>query len=174
MHGTPHEQALLAFRWLHCAGDARWADFPRYWMAFNALYNAVRRNGEPEVEAVIRVIRLFYDAPNAEACLTETNAHIEALIAVPPGDDRRRPTAPNYREKATYFVNQFRRSSDPVERLAAIMAIVYQVRCNLVHGSKDPVVMRDQDLVSACTPILAVVVSRLQDIMEGHHHVPVP
>src|ERR1700730_9488633 len=150
MRGTPHEHALLASRWLHSGDDRRWADFPRYWMAFNALYNAVREKGEFEVAAVTKVIRLFFDVPAAQASLVEIGQHIAALIAVPPGDDRLSPAAPNYREKATFLVAHFHGSADPVERLAAVMAIIYQVRCNLVHGSKDPTVMRDQALVATC------------------------
>jgi len=173
MKGTPHEHALLAAKWLHCGDDSRWSDFPRYWMAFNALYNAVRENRAPEVDAVTKVIRLFFDAPAAQDCLTNIGPYTAALIALPPGDDRFSPTSPNYRQKSTAFVSQFQGSADPVERLAAVMAIVYLVRCNLMHGSKDPTVMRDQNLVAACTPILAVLVPRLENIMYGYHDVPV-
>jgi hypothetical protein len=172
--GSPYEQARLASRWLHDADDRLWSDFPRYWMAFNALYNAVVNEGEPEVVAVMRVIQLFVNRQNAEDCLYNIDAdRIRRLMAVPPGDDRIPATHPNYRKKTAALIERFRESGNPVERLAALMAIIYQVRCNLVHGSKDPTVMRDQELVSTCTPILEIVVSRLTEIMRHHHEVPI-
>jgi len=175
MRGSPHEHALLAYRWLQCGDDRLWADFPRYWMAFNALYNAVREERDSEATAVANVIRTFFDLLAAQACLDQIGHQcISELIAIPPGDDRLDPNDPNYRKKTTVLVARFQGSGDPVERLASLMAIVYQVRCNLVHGSKDPEVMRDQALVSSCTPIVEVVVARLENIMEQHHNVPQP
>lgn len=175
MRGSPHEHALLAYRWLNRAGDRLWTEFPRYWMAFNALYNAVRDEQDSEVTAVTKVVGLFIDQGVAQACLDEIGQkRISELTAIPPGDDRLDPHDPNYRKKTAALVSRFYGSRDPVEQLATLMAIVYQVRCNLVHGSKDPEVMRDQTLVSACTPILEVVVPRLEDIMERHHDVPRP
>ena len=82
------------------------------------------------------------------------------------------PNDPNYRKKTSLLIDRFHYSRDPVERLTALMGIVYQVRCNLVHGSKDPVVMRDQSLVTSCTPIVKAVVAKLEKIMEQHHSVP--
>jgi hypothetical protein len=173
MRRTPHEQALLASRWLDAGDDRLWADFPRYWMAFNALYNAVREERDPEAAAVEKVIRLFFDRHSAEACLRRIHPrHIADLVTAPPGDDRLDPTDPKYRAKATVSVEILNSSDDPTERLAALMAIVYQVRCNLLHGSKDPEVIRDQDLVTTCTPILEVVVSKLERIMARHYEIP--
>jgi hypothetical protein len=173
MRGTPHEHALLAYRWLHAADDRLWADFPRYWMAFNALYNAVRQEHDPEARAATKVIRLFFEPADAPACLQRIGpGRIAELVALPPGDDRLNPTDPHYRSKATAAARIVSGSNDPVERLAALITIVYQVRCNLLHGSKDPAVMRDQALVTACTPILQIVVPQLEEIMERHHGVP--
>ncbi|MDQ3816457.1 MAG: hypothetical protein M3362_02050 [Acidobacteriota bacterium] len=119
-----------------------------------------------------KVIRTFFDASAAQTCLDQIDQRcISEITAIPPGDDRLDPTDPNYRNKSTSLVRRFQVSGDPVERLAALMMIVYQVRCNLVHGSKDPIVMRDQALVSSCTPIVEIVVTRLEDIMEKHHDV---
>jgi hypothetical protein len=173
MRGSPHEHALLAYRWLHCADGQLWAEFPRYWMAFNALYNAVRQAHESEATAVMNVIRIFMDSAAAETCLEQIGRRcISELIATPPGDDRLDPTDPLYRRKTSVLAAYFQGNGEAVERLAALMRIVYQVRCNLVHGSKDPIVMRDQALVSSCTPIVKVVVARLEKIMEQHHDVP--
>ena len=173
VRGTPFEQALLASRWLHVVNDRLWSDFPRYWMAFNALYNAVAKDGEPEAMAVERVINFFFDPNAADECVKAIgDAAIAELTAVPPGDDRLSPRDPKYRKKTTDLATRIHGSGDSVERLAALMAIVYQVRCNLLHGSKDPAVMRDQELVTTCTPVMEIVVSRLAGIMQHHHELP--
>ena len=83
VRGTPFEQALLASRWLHVVNDRLWSDFPRYWMAFNALYNAVAKDGEPEAMAVERVINFFFDPNAADECVKAIgDAAIAELTAV--------------------------------------------------------------------------------------------
>jgi hypothetical protein len=143
-------------------------------MAFNALYRVVRRPRQPEDQAVGDVIELFFKKNDAKRCLDLLKQPIDDLLRLPPGDDRLDPHDPNYRSRTALLANAVTTSIDPVQRLAGLMKIVYQVRCNLLHGSKDPEVMRDQDLVAYCTPILEVVVPALQEIMESHHSLPRP
>jgi hypothetical protein len=59
-----------------------------------------------------------------------------------------------------------RRSS---ERLAALLVLVYQVRCSLVHGNKNPDRDRDNELVSWGVSVLEEVVAALQDAMSAPH-----
>jgi hypothetical protein len=174
VHPSPHEQALLAYRWLNVGDDRMWLHFPRYWMAFNALYKVVQRPGQREDQAVGGVIELFFEKDAAQRCLDLVKGPIDDLVRLPPGDDRRGPHDPDYRGKTTALANVIGSSTDPIERLSCVMKVVYQVRCNLLHGSKDPAVMRDQELIAYCTPILEVVVPTLQAIMESHHSVPRP
>jgi hypothetical protein len=144
-------------------------------MAFNALYNAVRTGGESESTAVGKVVTLFVDQTAAMAVLAKIgSSHIHALVSLPPGDDRYPPSDARYRTKSKELLALYTASANPVERLATLMQIVYQVRCNLLHGSKDPTVLRDQELVAACTPILAALVPTLQSLMESHHQLPRP
>ena len=114
------------------------------------------------------------DQEHALRCLDLLKGAIADLIRLPPGDDRLDPRDPNYRIKTTALAKAVSTSNDSVQRLASLMRIVYQVRCNLLQGSKDPEVMRDQDLVAYCTPILEVVIPTLQEIMECHHSLPSP
>src|SRR5512139_1696367 len=85
MQRTPHEQAFVAHRWMQEGLDRNWTDFARYWMAFNGLYNCVRKEGKPEVQAVGKVISAFFDESKAQTCLDEIRSEdISALTAVPP------------------------------------------------------------------------------------------
>jgi hypothetical protein len=167
MSQISHEHALLAVRWLDYGSDPLWTDFPRYWMAFNTLYNAVREDGDSEKEAIREVILRYFDAHQANICLSTLDTYVQDLIHLPPGDDRLDPTDPRYRQNSTRLIEEMNRISDPVRRLSNLMLIVYQVRCNLLHGSKDPVIMRDQELVKSCTPILKSVIPMLADIMDN-------
>lgn len=170
MSKSPHEQALLANRWMGESNDSMWSEFARYWMAFNSLYSVVQNQGDSETDAIKNVIPAFFDQTQARKCLRDIDPkHVSALFQLPPGDDRYESTDPRYRQKTSRLVAAFHKTNDDVERLTNVVSVVYQVRCNLLHGSKDPAVMRDQELVSACVPILRVLVSHLGAIMEGRH-----
>ena len=172
MSQTPHEQALIAWRWLNGSHDKIWTDFPRYWMAFNALYKIVRQKGDSEEKAVGEVILRYFSNEEANDCLKKIRWHIRDLTRLPPGDDRLDPKNPDYRKKSTDQAVIVNGNDDPKVRLSSLMKIVYQVRCNLLHGSKDPTVLRDYDLINCCTPILEVVVPKLQEIMYAFHEAP--
>lgn len=166
MAGTPKQQAALAKLWIERGQRPLWKDFPRYWTAFNALYNTGKKANEPEEDAIDRTIRTFFDEPAAAACLKDVDkTSIRSLIHIPPGDDRYQPGHPKFREKGQRRVRQFTTPKSAVDRLSALMRVVYQVRCNTIHGSKRPHVIRDQQLVEASTPIVKVVVRHLSAIM---------
>jgi hypothetical protein len=47
-------------------------------------------------------------------------------------------------------------------RLAAVGCVIYQVRCNLIHGDKDPDDARDRMLVSESVGVLRSLVPALE------------
>lgn len=55
------------------------------------------------------------------------------------------------------------KNETPVSRLAAVAAVFYQIRCNLIHGSKDPQVERDRILVAESLNILWFLVPALKE-----------
>ena len=167
MRKSPHEQSTIAYRLMH-QSNPLWIDFPRYWMAFNALYNYVHQDGDTEKSAISEVLNRYMSNKDAASCLAKHSYEIRGLIELPPGDDRLEPDDPRYREKTIRLVAEMEQAREPIHKLISIMLIVYQVRCNLLHGSKDDRVMRDQELVAVCTPILQTVVSALIDIMDQY------
>lgn len=47
-------------------------------------------------------------------------------------------------------------------RLAAVGGVIYQVRCNLIHGDKDPDDARDRMLVSESVAVLRTLMPALE------------
>ena len=80
---------------------------------------------------------------------------------------RKAPNHPRFRKRSTIDLEVVKNTDrEPIERLARLMSVVYQIRCNLVHGSKDPDNVRDRSLVSSSQEVLervlAVMLSNLE------------
>jgi hypothetical protein len=50
-----------------------------------------------------------------------------------------------------------------VGRLAAATGVLYQIRCNLIHGGKDPDSQRDRMLVRESLAVLRVLVPAIEE-----------
>ena len=151
---------MLSFRLRHRTPE-RWDEFSRLWMAFNAIYG-----GEPDARErarVMAVVRRFVSSRDAQHLLDSRRNAIAELIAVPPGDMRREAWDPRFRAASRKYARRYRdRKSGALARLAAVAGITYQVRCNLLHGSKDPDSARDRMLVRASVDILRDLVPVLE------------
>jgi hypothetical protein len=76
---------------------------------------------------------------------------------------RRESWDPRFRAATQRCVRRYAsRSETPERRLAAVAGILYQVRCNLFHGSKDPDNSRDRMLVRASLGILEDLVPTVE------------
>lgn len=153
-------RAKLALR-IRTAAPADWGEFSRLWMAFNAIYG-----GEPdqrERSRVMAVIRKHMNARQALAVLRQITRSVDRLLEVPPGNMLLEHEDPNFRATAQRYAAIYRNKKErSVSRLAAVAAILYQVRCNLIHGSKDPYVERDRLLVTESLAILNILVPALE------------
>ena len=56
--------------------------------------------------------------------------------------------------------NPNRESEDKAE---ALLMSIYQVRCNLFHGNKDPELKRNYDLIESSARILEILLPVLRD-----------
>ena len=149
-------RAELAIR-IRTAAPADWHEFSNLWMAFNAIYG-----GEPdrkERSRVLASIRRNVSDRKALGVLRQVTQAVDRLLAVPPGNMMMERCDPNFRSASQRYAAMYRNKKESsVSRLAAVAAVLYQVRCNLIHGSKDPEVERDRMLVSESRTILAVLV----------------
>jgi hypothetical protein len=166
MKRTILERAKLAKKLAQKNNDPAWEQFQRDWTAFNAIYAAGRLLSNSETTAIDDAILKFFDNAAASRCLADIPSDsVKKLLQVPPGDDRYAPSDPKYRSKTRALAKIFDSGASAPEKLSALMQIVYQVRCNMIHGEKDPDFWRDKSLVRACAPITTVFVRHLTGII---------
>lgn len=103
----------------------------------------------------------------AEQILSVHEGSVRGLTDLPPGDTRYEATDPKFRALATQDAAIVRdHSQDPLTRLARLGGLLYQVRCSLLHGSKDPSSTRDRMLVTASNKILSDILPHLESAFE--------
>lgn len=163
IHGTNE----LARAWLVEAHDlekrgmAGWSAFVARWMAFNALYNLL--NPSNEIDRVKLSVEVFLDPAECADILREVAQQLALLNNNPPGNDRYDSSDIRYREQSTANLKvACNPSGDVLDRLRALLAVVYLIRCNLVHGNKHPERSRDRELVQCCSEVLEALLPRLR------------
>jgi hypothetical protein len=148
------DRAALARR-LQNVGITDWREFIHSWIGFNAVYGAV--TGVTERDRLMNAVRRLVQPEEAARILAQVKAASDYFSELPPGDMRRDRDHPRFREQSIEdlrIVND--EVAEPVERLAHLMSVVYRIRCNLIHGSKDPENVRDRRLVTASQQILGL------------------
>ena len=160
-----YEQALFAQR-LRTRDVPEWCEFLRLWAAFNCLYGE-EANGN-ERERVMQVVRRYLDNPRAETLIVQTSAAALEIIETPPGDMRKDASDPRFREQTERCAAAYRDHIKPAnERLAGLLGVIYQVRCNLLHGDKDPDDVRDMNLVRNSSAVLQAVIPAVENGITG-------
>jgi hypothetical protein len=130
-------------------------------MAFNSLYG-----GEPdhrERSRVMACIRKCLSERGALRVLRGVTKSVEPILEVPPGNMLLNRRDPNFRAASQRCAALYRNKSETaLGRLAAVGGILYQIRCNLIHGSKDPDNERDRMLVRESVAVLKILVPELE------------
>lgn len=154
-------RAELAFR-IRTASPREWREFTNLWMAFNAIYG-----GEPdrrERSRVMACIRRSFSNRGALRVLRAVTGAISRILEVPPGNLLLNRYDPNFRAASQRCAAVYRnRRESPVGRLAAASGVLYQIRCNLIHGGKDPDSQRDRMLVQESLAVLRVLVPAIEN-----------
>ena len=160
MEGSLALRAQLSRR-LREHSPPEWGEFTNLWIALNALYG-----GEADARERARLmgaVRKYVSVKDARHVLQRNAAAISRLIDLPPGDMRLEYWDPKFRAASTRCVRRYTsRSQTPQGRLSGAAGVLYQVRCNLVHGSKDPFSPRDRMLVRESVQILRDLVPALE------------
>lgn len=160
---TTQSNRLLAELSYHIRTGAtpEWREFGTLWSAFNAVYG-----GEPDKKERARVmgsIRGRFSHRSALRVLRSATKSIDKILALPPGNMLLEQWNPSFRAASQRCAALYRdRNASPVDRLAAVGGVLYQVRCNLVHGSKDPRSARDRMLVHESVLVLRALVPALE------------
>ena len=157
---SPALQAELSRR-IRVSSPNDWNEFSRLWMAFNSVYG-----GEPDQRERARVmasIRRNFNGTAALRVLRSVTKSVDRILEVPPGNMLLNRWDPKFRAASLRCAALYRsKSESAVGRLAAVGGVLYQVRCNLIHGSKDPSNARDRMLVSESVTILNVLIPALE------------
>jgi len=130
-------------------------------MAFNAIYG-----GEPdrrERSRVMAAVRRQFNQTAAKRVLRASKADIDKILKIPPANLLLNVLDPKFRAATHRLTAMYRNKGETaVGRLSAVAGILYQIRCNLMHGSKDPNIPRDKILVSASVVVLAHMLPELE------------
>jgi hypothetical protein len=138
-----------------------WRDFLNLWIAFNALYGGER--DERERARAMSAMRRHMSAKDARHLLELHAASIAQIIDVPPGDMRLDRSSPRFRAASERCVRIARSPRETAPgRLAGVTGMLYQVRCNVFHASKDPADRRDRMVVRESLAILRDLVPTLE------------
>ena len=97
-------------------------------------------------------VRRYASAKDARHILERGAAALVKIIDPPPADMRLERWDPRFRAASERCKRKYlSRTQTPQARLAGAAGLLYQVRCNLIHGSKDPSESRDRMLVREST-----------------------
>lgn len=156
-----YEQANFSQR-LRTRDVPEWCEFLRLWAAFNCLYGEEAHSRERE--RVMGVVQRYLSESDAHRLIDQTAAAAREIIATSPGDMRKDAADTQFREQTERCATVYRDCTKPSnERLAGLMGVIYQVRCNLLHGDKDPDDNRDMSLVRRSSAVLQAVVPALEN-----------
>lgn len=128
-------------------GDDTIVKFMMHWIAFNWLYSCYKGEGGGERKAIGLFCEKHYRVlARYKAFQTkEINIFLESPIV-----DMAKGTITSANERVFNKLVY----GNGVERIQALMLSMYQVRCNLFHGSKSLKVKKDLNLIHASSILL--------------------
>jgi len=116
-------------------------------------------------------IRRNFSESAALRVLRRVTKSVDRILDIPPGNMLLNRWDPSFRAASQRCAGLYRNKSESaVGRLAAVGGVLYQVRCNLIHGNKDPNNARDRMLVSESVAILNVLVPELEKSLADARH----
>ncbi|MCF6322823.1 MAG: hypothetical protein L3J89_00625 [Gammaproteobacteria bacterium] len=122
------------------------------WMGFNNLYS--NSGAGTEVKSIKSFIDTNVDIEVAQELLNNHQTEIAYFMARPVIDMR------GNGRNTQRDIDSFNSTDCALSKLKSILMVVYQVRCNLMHGQKSPSRDRDVDLCKYSWPFVAELVDR--------------
>ncbi len=158
---TEEERKAIAIEWYKLgmqkeqeAACDTFTPFIMYWIAFNCLYNICRNKYEHERIGAycgkrVKILKRYNAFKQKEIAIFMNGAVYDMW-----GDDQGKC-------KMRY---QKLVENDEKDKIIALFKTMYQVRCNLFHGSKRIDDNRDKELVKSATVILKGYLEVLLDV----------
>lgn len=123
--------------------------FSSYWCGFNNLFASAGHGKERDL---IKSYLGTSITPEQALEILDTNAtNVDYLLSQPVIDMRG-----NGKDTSTN-IQAFNATVDAKAKLFEIFMVIYQVRCNLVHGQKSPSRDRDIRLCACAAPLISCV-----------------
>ncbi|EKN3681988.1 hypothetical protein OU500_000371 [Yersinia enterocolitica] len=133
--------------------------FEDYWKAFNNLFSFYENNRTEKLK-INDILNNCID--NADDLLERFRADINYLISMPVINMNRVSS-----RNASENIDNFNHETAPLDKLKAVFMIIYQIRCNLIHGEKSPTRTRDTELCDHAAGLVREVSSiRLNQLRE--------
>jgi hypothetical protein len=153
-------RAELSFR-IRMGAPHDWGKFSELWMAFNAMYGG--ETDTRERSRVMSCIRRNMSERAAVRVLRRSTKSVGRILAIPPANLLLNRWDPKFRAASQRCAALYRNKDETgVGRLAGVAGLLYQVRCNLLHGSKDPRNERDRMLVTESLTVLNALLPELE------------
>lgn len=122
------------------------------WMGFNNLYSIYQVGAEPL--AIKTFIDTKVDTAFAQALIEHHEQEVNYFMSRPVIDMR------GNGRSTQRDIDDYNASNCPISKLKSILMVIYQVRCNLMHGKKSPSRDRDVELCKSSWPFVAELVDK--------------
>jgi hypothetical protein len=156
-----YEQALFSKK-LRMREAPEWCEFLRLWAAFNCIYGE-SDNRFFERDRVMQTVQVHINDIDSLEVIDQTTEASARILDTPPADMRKDATDLNFRAQTQALARTYGDADrSGRERLSALLGVIYQVRCNLLHGDKDPDDERDMALVRDSI----IVLKKLMPVLE--------
>lgn len=127
--------------------------FNNLWISFNNFYSS-RRSISDRMK-ISEFITDHITEIKANEILSSCNKEISYLVSIPVIDMR------GSGHDTTQNITSFLNSTTNIEKIKQILIIIYQVRCNVMHGDKSPTRDRDIQLCESSAKILELLLAGL-------------
>ncbi|MCP6718953.1 MAG: HEPN domain-containing protein [Patescibacteria group bacterium] len=147
MSSTSNYQKIIE-TWIK-KGDLENDSFSRficYWIAFNCwLYT--KTNEVHDRVALSKLYQQEYLFKDFQKLVTKNENLFAELVKVCPIENNR--------------IGNINKPINDVEKFNEVVDVLYEIRCNLFHGSKTDTNKRDIEVAKAATPVLEVIVKNI-------------
>ncbi len=126
-------------------------EFFRYYVVFNSLYNNTYSDKKSEVSAIRNLIKNI-----------EKNNKFDLKISLSEDMEIYKKKVVNMKNPSNQIFSQKNLQKGKYEDL---FAAIYQIRCNLFHGSKEMNCLRDKNLVKEAANILKQFLEKYLEII---------
>ncbi len=143
------------------------SDFRDNWLAVQA-YSTAYESGGDQRSTIIDAIESSLSEESCQTILTEFENDVQYLHTSPVGDLRfDHEDERFYRNGSRDIQTVLNTDNSSQLRLANLVCVVYQIRCNLDHGHKELTTSRSQKLFDIGNRVISAVIQELVPIAEA-------